>query len=442
VHSLRDGRAAAAPITAGYDKLIVAIGSQPVIIPVPGSNLPGVLTYRDLDDVQAMLLACKGRGHAVVIGGGLLGLEAAAGLAQQGMTVTVLHLMPTLLERQLDPAAGHLLQRAIEARGIEVITRANTKAILGKDRVEGVALDNGRVVNASLVVMAVGIRPNVGRARDAGLVANRGIVVDRHMRTSDPSIFALGECAEAEGQVFGLVAPLYDMANVVAGQLAEDTGATFKPAVTATRLKVTGINLFSAGDFADGTDREEIVLRDAARGAYRRLVLKDNKIVGIVLYGDTADGGWFFDLLKRGVDVSAMRETLIFGQNYAGGIPLDPTAAIAALPDDAEICGCNGVCKGKITAAIAGLGLKTLDDVRSHKKASASCGSCTGLVEQILKAQLGDAYNPASVQSMCPCTDYGHDDVRRLIVARTLKSIPGPSGSPARTLTSSHRLPT
>jgi nitrite reductase (NADH) large subunit len=412
------------PVSVPYDRLIVATGSNPIIIPVPGRDLPGVLTYRDLDDVQAMLLAAKSRGGAVVIGGGLLGLEAAAGLQAQGMEVSVVHLMPTLMERQLDPAAGHLLQRAIEARGIRVITRANTKAIVGAGRVEAVELDNGTRLPTSLVVMAVGIRPNMQLAKDAGLAVNRGIVVDATMRTSDPDIFALGECAEADGQVFGLVAPLYEMAGTVAAQLAGDAASRFRSSATATKLKVTGINLFSAGDFAEAKDREEIVLRDATRGVYRRLVLKDNRIIGTVMYGDTSDGAWFFDLLKRGSDVADMRETLIFGQNYAGGIPLDPAAAVAALPDDAEICGCNGICKGKITGAIAGLGLRSLDEVRSHTKASASCGSCTGLVEQLLKAQLGDAYNPAAVQPMCPCTDLGHDDVRRLIVARALKSIP------------------
>ncbi len=411
-------------VTVPYDRLIIATGSNPIIIPVPGHDLPGVLSYRDLDDVQAMLLAAKGQGQAVVIGGGLLGLEAAAGLKEQGMDVTVLHLMPTLMERQLDPAAGHLLQRAIEARGIKVITRANTKAIVGNGRVEAVELDNGTRLPAKLVVMAVGIRPNMQIAKDAGLAVNRGIVVDATMRTSDPDIFALGECAEADGQVFGLVAPLYEMANVVACQLAGEAAASFKASATATKLKVTGINLFSAGDFAEAKDREEIVLRDAARGFYRRLVLKDNRIIGTVMYGDTADGAWFFDMLKRGTDVADMRERLIFGQSAAGGIPLDPSAAIAALPDDAEICGCNGVCKGKITGAIAGLGLRTLDEVRAHTKASASCGSCTGLVEQLLKAQLGEAYNPAAVQPMCGCTDLGHDDVRRLVVAKELRSIP------------------
>ena len=411
-------------VTAPYDKVIIATGSVPIVIPVPGSTLAGVLTYRDLDDVQAMLLAAKSRGRAVVIGGGLLGLEAAAGLSDQGMDVTVLHLMPTLMERQLDTTAGHLLQRAVEARGIKVITKANTKAILGETKVKGVVLEDGTQLPASLVVMAVGIRPNSALAKDAGLTVKRGIVVGASMRTSDPDIFALGECAEAHGECYGLVAPLYEMANVVAGQLAGDDAATFTPSATATKLKVTGINLFSAGDFAEGKDREEIVLRDASRGIYKRLVIAENKIVGAVFYGDTADSAWFFDLLKRGASISEMRDTLIFGPSFAGGASLDPMAAVAALPDDAEICGCNGICKGAIVGAITGQNLKTLDDVRAHTKASASCGSCTGLVEQLMKATLGEGYNPAAVQPMCACTPLGHDDVRRLIIAKELMTIP------------------
>jgi nitrite reductase (NADH) large subunit len=411
-------------LTVPYDKLLIATGSLPIILPVPGHKLAGVLSYRDLDDVQAMLLAAKSGGQAIVIGGGLLGLEAAVGLKEQGMDVVVLHLMPTLMERQLDPASGHLLQKAIEARGIRVITKANTKAILGEKKVEAVLLEDGTRLSADLIVMAVGIKPNAQIAKDAGIEVNRGIVVDATMRASDPDIFAVGECAETHGQVFGLVAPLYEMASVIAAQLAGDATATFMPSAVATKLKVTGINLFSAGDFADAKDREEIVLRDAARGIYRRLVLKGNRIIGAVMYGDTSDSAWFFELLKSGADIAPMRETLIFGPSFAGGSPVDPTAAVAALPDKAEICGCNGVCKSKISDAIVTLGLKSLDDVRTHTKASASCGSCTGLVEQLLKLTLGDAYNPAAVQPMCPCTHFGHDDVRRLIVAKALKSIP------------------
>ncbi|ESY78920.1 nitrite reductase [Mesorhizobium sp. LNHC221B00] len=411
-------------VTEPYDKLVIATGSVPFIIPVPGHNLPGVLTYRDLDDVQAMMLAAQSRSKAVVIGGGLLGLEAAAGLSAQGMDVTVLHVMPTLMERQLDPAAGYLLQRAVEERGIKVVTKANTQAITGNGKVEQVELADGTVIPATLVVMAVGIRPNAALAKEAGIAVNRGIVVDAGMRSNDPDIFALGECAEVNGMVYGLVAPLYEMARVAASQLAGDEAAAFVHMDTPTKLKVTGIDLFSLGDFAEGEDRQEIVLRDAAAGVYKRLVLKDDRIIGTVLYGETADGAWFNDLKKKQTDISQMRDTLIFGQSYQGGAPLDPMAAVAALPDDAEICGCNGVCKGKITSTITAKGLTSLDDVRAHTKASASCGSCTGLVEKLMVLTIGDNYNPAAVQPMCGCTTLGHDEVRRLIKAKGLKTIP------------------
>ncbi len=412
--------------TAVYDRLIIATGSVPFILPVPGHDLPGVLTYRDLDDVNAMMIAAQSGGRAIVIGGGLLGLEAAAGLSEQGMDVTVLHLMPTLMERQLDPTAGYLLQRAIESRGIKVITKANTKEIIAKQDGTGITsvkLEDGSEIPADLVVMAVGIKPNAGIAVDAGLKTNRGIVVDKHMRTSDPDILALGECVEFEGNVYGLVAPLYEMANVVAKGLMDEATGGFVDSALATKLKVTGIDLYSAGDFEEGEMREDIVLRDAASGIYKRLILEDNRIIGVVLYGDTADGAWFFQMIKDHTDISGLRDTLIFGPAYAGGAAADPTAAVAALPDNAEICGCNGICKSTITGAISQLGLTSIDEVRTHTKASASCGTCTGLVEQLLTLTLGDQYNPAAIVAICGCSDLGHGDIRRLIVSKQLKSI-------------------
>ncbi|WP_210528725.1 nitrite reductase large subunit NirB [Rubellimicrobium arenae] len=414
-------------ITAPYDRLVIATGSNPFMIPVPGRDLPGVLAYRDLDDVQQMLEVADKGGRAVVIGGGLLGLEAAAGLKQRGMEVTVLHVMPTLMERQLDPAAGYLLEKELKRRGIHVITKAITKAILGEDRVKAVELADGTLIPASLVVMAVGIRPNVQIAREAGLEVARGIVTTDAMQTSDPAIYSLGECAEVGGQVYGLVAPLYEQARVLAAHLADDTAPRFVHQDTPTKLKVTGIDLYSLGDFAEGDDREEIVLRDASAGVYKRIVLRDNRIIGTVLYGETADGAWFNDLKKKATDVSDMRDTLIFGQMFQsgqGGASADPLAAVAALSDDAEICGCNGVCKGRITGAIRAKGLTDLDGVRAHTKASASCGTCTGLVEKLLRLELGDTYNPTAVPPMCPCTTHGHDEVRRLIRAKALKTIP------------------
>ena len=409
--------------SADYDKLLIATGSRPFVIGVEGHRLPGVLTYRDLDDVNAMLAAARPGANAIVIGGGLLGLEAAAGLKARGMAVTVLHLMPTLMERQLDESAGFMLEQAIRRRGIDIITRANTDRILGEARVEGVRLDDGREIPADIVVMAVGIRPNAALGGNAGLMVGRGIIVNDRMETSDPDVYAVGECAEHRGICYGLVAPLYEMAAVIADQLT-GTDRHYTGSAVSTRLKVTGIDLFSAGDFADDEDRQEILLRDASIGVYRRLVLKDDKIIGVVLYGDTTDGAWFFQLLKEGADIAEMRDTLVFGQAYAGSAPANPISAVAALPDEAEICGCNGVCKGKIVAAIGDKGLKTLEDVRAHTKASNSCGSCTGLVEKLLAATLGDAYNPQAVKPVCGCTDLGHGEVRRRIVAQALRSIP------------------
>ncbi len=406
-----------------YDKLLIATGSAPFMIPIAGRDLPGVMPYRDLDDTNAMVAAASRPGaRAVVIGGGLLGLEAAAGLRLRGMEVVVLHLMGHLMERQLDPAAGYLLQKDLERRGIKVHCKAQTKAILGNGHVEAVLLDDGTIYDADIVVMAVGIRPETRIATDAHLEVERGIVVSDQMVTSDPDILAVGECVQHNGQLFGLVAPLYDMAKVAAKTLTAEAAA-FRPQQTSTKLKVTGVDLFSAGDFAEGDGREEIVFRDPSRGVYKRLVLQDNRLIGAVIYGDTADGNWFFGLIKDQTNIADMRETLIFGPSYQGGASTDPMAAVAALPPEAEICGCNGVCKGKITEAIAG-GAITLDAVRAKTKASSSCGTCTGLVEQVLAVTVGDAYAASTVKPMCPCTDLAHEDVRRLIKTRALKSIP------------------
>ncbi|MCG6113363.1 MAG: nitrite reductase large subunit NirB [Paracoccus sp.] len=405
-----------------YDALVIGTGSQPFIIPVPGHDLPGVVAYRDLEDTEAMIAASLPGARAVVIGGGLLGLEAAAGMAARGAEVTVIHLMGHLMERQLDPAAGYLLQKDLERRGIRIHCKGATKAILGTTRVEGVELDDGTIYPADLVCMAVGIRPETRLAKAAGLSVGRGVVVDDAMRTSDPAIFALGECVEHDGQIFGLVAPLYDQAKVLAATLMGQDAA-FKPQQTATKLKVTGCDLFSAGDFADAPGREDIVFRDPGRGIYKRLILEGDRLIGAVMYGDTADGAWFFDKIRSGANISGDRDTLIFGPAFAGGASADPLAAVAALPPEAEICGCNGVCKGTIVTAITG-GATTLDAVRGLTKASASCGTCTGLVEQVMALTLGDGFAANANPPMCKCTDHTHEDVRRLIKSMGLKSIP------------------
>jgi len=405
-----------------YDKLLIATGSAPFIIPVPGKDLPGVISYRDLDDTNAMIDACAKGGSAVVIGGGLLGLEAAAGLAMRGMSVTVLHLMGHLMDRQLDPAAGYLLRKDLEGRGITVKTQASTKAIIGDDKVEAVVLEDGETLPADLVVMAVGIRPETRLANDARIEVNRGIDVNAQMQTSDPDIFAVGECLEFDGMLFGLVAPLYDQAKVVASGLLDDPGV-FVPKELSTKLKVTGCDLFSAGDFEDGEGREDIVFRDPARGVYRRLVIEDDTLIGAVMYGDTADSNWFFGLIRDKTDIADMRDTLIFGPAFQGGAASDPLSAVAALPRDAEICGCNGICKGQIEDAIAG-GATDLGAIKATTKASASCGTCTGLVEQVLAVSLGDDFVIPAAASICACTDMTHDDVRRMIKSQKLTSMP------------------
>lgn len=289
--------------THSYDKLVIATGSSPIMIPLPGHTLPGVKVYRDLDDVEAMLECAKSGGNAIVIGGGLLGLEAADGLQQQGMSVTVIHLAEHLMEKQLDKPAAFLLEKAMTAKGIKVLTSSNTKEINGDAAVTGVTLEDGTHLPAELVVMAVGIRPSTVLATEAGLSVNRGIVVNDQMRTSDESVYALGECVEHRDVCYGLVAPLYDMAKVLASSLTDQDSA-YNGAVLSTKLKVSGVDLFSAGDFTGGQDAEELVMRDATAGVYRRLILRNNTIIGIVLYGDTSDSAWYLDLLKQQQDIS------------------------------------------------------------------------------------------------------------------------------------------
>ncbi|PWE48821.1 nitrite reductase large subunit [Thioclava sp. NG1] len=406
-----------------YDKLVIATGSNPFIIPLPGHDLDGVIAYRDLDDTNRMIEAARPGARAVVIGGGLLGLEAAAGLRLRGMDVTVVHIMGHLMERQLDEAAGYLLRRALTDRGIDVRCSANSKEILGEDgKLRALMLDDGTELPCDLLVMAVGIRPSVALAKDAGLEVERGIQVDAQMQTSDPDILSLGECVEFDGQIFGLVAPLYDQAKVAAQTLTGEASA-YIPREVSTKLKVTGCDLFSAGDFAEGEGREDIVFRDPARGVYKRIVLEGDRVIGAVMYGDVADGNWFYGLIKDGTDISEMRETLIFGPAFQGGASADPMAAVAALPADAEICGCNGVCKGQIVAAIEA-GATTLDAIKATTKASASCGTCSGLAEQVLAVTLGDEFVLPTAKPICACTDHPHEDVRRLIKAKELKSQP------------------
>jgi len=404
-----------------YDVLLLATGSRPLMPPLPGLDLPGVVAFRDIADVEKMLAASGRYRRAAVIGGGLLGLEAAWGLRRRGMEVAVIHLMPTLMERQLDAEAGGMLQRDLDERGLHFFTNGQTEAILGEDRATGLQLADGREVPADLVVVAIGIRPNVQLAKLAGLDVNRGIVVGDDMSTSDPAIYAVGECVEHAGQVFGLVAPLWEQAKVCAARLAGDDATAYATPPLSTRLKITGIDVFSAGELAASDEADaEVVFRDPAKGVYRKLVIREDRVVGAVMYGEVGDGGWYFDMIRGGKDISAIRDRVIFGRAFAESCCGGGSADVDSLPDDAQVCGCNGVSKGAIVTAIKAKGLTTLDEVRAHTKASASCGQCTGTVQAILTAVTGaDAALP---EALCKCTEHGHDAVRKAILNQGLKS--------------------
>ena len=300
-----------------YDRLLIATGSKPIVLPVAGRDLPGVVTFRDLEDVSTMLQAAREYSRAIVIGGGLLGLEAANGLRSQGMQVTVVHLLDRLMERQLDPAAADLLKRSLEQQGLKFKMSAATSAILGTSRVNRVRFGDGTELQADLVVMAVGIRPNVELAQLACLRCERGVLVDDTMLTYDPCIYAVGECVQHRNSTFGLVAPLWEQARVCAAHLAEIGLARFPGSLLTAQLKVTGINVFSAGNFEDTARSESLVFRDAKRGIYKRLVLEDDKVRGAVLYGDTTDGPWYVELMTEGRRIGPLREKLLFGEAVA-----------------------------------------------------------------------------------------------------------------------------
>jgi nitrite reductase (NADH) large subunit len=407
--------------TAPYDRLILATGSNPFMLPIPGRGLDGVLAYRDIADTQAMIDAAEKYKNAVVIGGGLLGLEAANGLMKRGMSVTVVHVAEWLMERQLDKTAGKLLQQSLEARGMQFRIGAQTQELIGdaNGRVAQVLFKDGTHALAELVVMAVGIRPNTALAEKMRLHCERGIVVTDTLQTvTDARIYAVGECAAHRGVAYGLVAPLFEQGKVLANHLAEYGIGRYTGSLTSTKLKVTGIDLFSAGDFMGSTDgsTEEIVLSDPHEGVYKKLVIRNDQLVGACLYGDTVDGSWYFKLLRDGRSVADIREKLMFGESNIGDVGHEGHSKAASMPDDAEVCGCNGVNKGAICKAIKDKGLFTLDEVRKHTKASASCGSCTGLVEQILMFTAGGDYSATpKKKAICGCTDHSHQDVRDAI---------------------------
>ncbi|VAW91304.1 Nitrite reductase [NAD(P)H] large subunit [hydrothermal vent metagenome] len=416
--------------SVSYDRLLIATGSTAFIIPLPGHDLPGVIAFRDIADVDSMLEVAKAsteknKKNAVVIGGGLLGLEAANGLIEQGMNVKVVHIMNTLMERQLDEPAAKMLQANLEERGLEFLMGAQTDSIQGNGKVEKVCFKDGTEVDADIVVMAVGIRPNFELAEKVGIHCERGIVVNDTMQTFDPVVYSVGECVQHRGQTYGLVAPLFEMAKVCANHLAKHGIGLYEGTMTSTKLKVTGIDLFSAGDFTGDDTTEDLVFKDESRGVYRKIVVKDNIVQGAVMYGDTIDGTWYFDLMRDETDISDFRATILFGQAHLGDSGHGDDNRVAAMADSAEICGCNGICKGDIVTAIVDKKLFTLDEVRAHTKASSSCGSCTGLVEALIAHTVGGDYSVAPhLKPMCGCTDQTHDGVREQIRKQELKTMP------------------
>jgi len=406
-----------------YDKLLIATGSTSFMLPLPGADKYGVIGFRDVKDVDTMIEAAEHYKKAVVIGGGLLGLEAANGLMKQGRDGRVVHIRDPLMERQLDAPAAKMLQKSLEEKGMKFLMDHQTEEILGDDRITGLKFTDGTKVDADLLVMAVGIKPNFELAQSAGLHCERGIVVSDTMQTFDPNIYSVGECVQHRGATYGLVAPLFEQAKVAANHLAELGYARYEGTVTSTMLKVTGIDLFSAGDFHGDDDTDELLFHDVANGSYKKLILRDNVIIGACLYGDTIDGTWYFQMMKDGTNISDFRNTILFGQAHLGDAGHGEETRVAAMADDAEICGCNGVTKCEIVDSIVENKLFTLDDVRAHTKASASCGSCTGLVESLLAHTLGGDYSEApSKKPMCGCTDLTHDEVRAGLRKHGLKN--------------------
>jgi nitrite reductase (NADH) large subunit len=312
-----------------YDRLLIATGSQPIVLPLPGKELPGVIGFRGIDDVERMLAAARSHHRAVVIGGGLLGIEAANGLSRQGMQVTLIHRSRVLLNQQVDADAAGLLERNLRARGLALRLDAETVALYGNERVEGVELADGDRIDADLVVMAVGVQPDTALARSAGLHCERGIVVDDTLQTFDPSVYAVGECVQHRRATFGLVAPVWEQARVCASHLARFGHRRYRSTQTATKLKVTGIDLYSAGDFLGGAGTEDLVLRDPRSGVYKRLVLKDNRVIGAVLYGDVQDGAWYFELIRDATDITLLRSRLLFGKSYCQALDERRTRAVA-----------------------------------------------------------------------------------------------------------------
>lgn len=402
-----------------YDELIIATGSSAFILPVPGSDLDGVIGFRTIADTEMMMEAAQNYKKAVVIGGGLLGLEAARGLIDRGMEVHVVHLLPSLMEMQLDAAAAELLKKDLEAQGMKFLMEKQTAEIYGEKRVQGLKFTDGTSVECDLVVMAVGIRPNVAIARDACLEVNRGIVVNDYMVTSDPSIYAVGECAEHNGIAYGLVAPLYEQGIALAEHITGGQGKGYQGSVLSTQLKVAGCDLFSGGKIHEDENTQAIIVHDQFSKLYKKILVTDNKIVGVVLYGDASDGNRLFNMLKKQADISEYTSSSVLSKAGQDG----EEDLVASMSAEDTVCGCNGVTKGTIVHSILEQGLTTFEEVKGCTKAGGSCGKCKPMVESILAHTLGDSFD-ASLQKtgMCSCTSLTRDEVVAQIKEKQMKS--------------------
>lgn len=403
-----------------YDELIIATGSSSFILPLPGSEKKGVTGFRDIQDCEEMIKSASHYKKAVVIGGGLLGLEAARGLLNLGMEVDVVHLLPYLMEKQLDPAASKMLEKELKKQGMNFLMGKETLEILGDDRVTGLRFKDGSEVEADLVVMAVGIRPNIALAKESGITVNRGILVNDFLETDIANVYAVGECAEHQNVVYGLVAPLYEQGKVLADFLAGKMPEPYQGSVTGTQLKVSGVDMYSAGDIIDDDTTMAIKVHNEFDGVYKKVLIRNNQIAGIVLYGDTKESSRLFGMMKKKEDVSSMTSVSILSSGCDHGA----TSDVAAMSDDDLVCGCNGVSKGTIVTAIKENGLTTVDEVGNCTNAGRSCGRCKSMIADLLAYTLGDEYDQsAKKDSICGCTHLSRDEVVAEIKAKGLTNV-------------------
>ncbi|KRE39690.1 nitrite reductase large subunit NirB [Paenibacillus sp. Soil724D2] len=396
-------------VSVPYDELIIATGSLPFMLPLPGADKEGVIAFRDIKDCEMMIETAKKYKKAVVIGGGLLGLEAARGLLNLNMEVSVVHINEYLMNLQLDRTASLLLQQELERQGMKFLLKKNSESILGKKRVTGLRFTDGSEVEADLVVMAVGIRPNIALAKSSGIEINRGIVVNDLLETNVPNIYSVGECAEHRGVAYGLVAPLYEQGGVLAKRLAGIETAGYQGSVVSTKLKVSGVDVFSAGEYADKPDTRAVRVQDDFEGIYKKVVIKDGKVIGAVLFGDISDSSRLFAMIRNGEDVTGKEKTVLLGEG--GGKAKSGAEMVAAMSEDEIVCGCNGVSKGAIVQAIQEKGCSSVNDIKACTKASASCGGCKPLVADVLTYVLGADGVKTIKEGICGCTTLGRDEV-------------------------------